>query len=77
LFAAPGGANPFNVGALVGGGKEAINLLNHGLPDAIATKLNKLPPASRQKALMEILMKYSQQPYSPFTTQLAAGNGNE
>lgn len=73
----PGGLSPLSGAGLAGVAAEGGNLLSHRLPDNIANKLNRMSPQDRKKAIAEILLKYGQQPYSPLTTQLSAGNGNE
>jgi len=72
----PGGLSPLSGAGLAGVAAEGTNLLSHRLPDNLANKLNRMSPGERKKVIEELL-KYGQQPYSPLTTQLAAGNGNE
>ena len=72
-----GGLSPISGAGLALGVGRLGTYLNHGLPDNLANKLNRMSPQDRKKAIAEILLKYGQQPYSPLTTQLSAGNGNE
>ena len=72
----PGGAKPaLNVGT--GLASMAGNFALHGIPDALAAQLNKLPPSARKKALEEILSKIGAAEYDPLTTQVVGNRGNE